>query len=1294
MLTFLNNSGKIIEVNIMSSIKKIILISVFVLFSSFLFTQQASAQTCCVISSAISTCDESVAKVCISIRASFVEDVINPGLNYDLKDEDGNDLNKVSLDNNSFIIQETNKIKFIFEVAEDTTQITLPSITNINFSANKSIEYTDIVINKHPNPYSPVDVTLNANHGVIKGGGIYSQPFSGLQNGNGGNISLTAKVINTKDIQVAGHSGSGGDVSIIGDYVITGGIYVQSIIGLKDGFFKWEVFGDAGTIAINGLTDPQQVVAFMVTGDIPEIFAFGVNPSDVEIQAKELIWLGGDILNSSGCDLSISEPKVEACDYGGLCNLDHVTYPFRRYCKNYSASGIVDLKSDGVGKDRGIFIQGGINNSAGTVYNDFDNTNIGGGDYTGVGEVGMISLEATNGLVYVGSIVSVGAHIEPLTVDINATWAQIKNNIITDNIDVKAWPDEIGLAMARTGNIRIRAMGNVNSEPMVVLGGTISSQGQYAFAPNGGNVIIESDYRIEGAGGLTVNTSGRSGGSEQDWYAIKGVKESPYPPNDYIFDSGIFCQEDMEQNEYYNGTDGFDAQPGGNGGNITIAADVIQWNITGGDLNLTSNGGGGGNGRYGGYGAYCPVDGDGVPPMTGFAGPVTHVIPIIGKGGAGGNGGSGGIIDVQAYSLHCFDDFDLSSTGGAGGTRGDDGSSTGQWGDVHPAGNKHTGNCDLDGWQGANVPVLTPPNPGGDGGNAGDISLIPMPTDKPVTKVDVSAFGGEVDVFLPVPNFKNVWGDPYPWYCTNISDQFETPCQNENLDTLIWTDGFSWVWETERTDLDVAQLGPAPYIGQKGPDGGDGGTVIINSLIDLGAVINYDVSGKDGKKGSQGQNSNMEMGGTGGIGGDGGDGGTIQGNFDRGQDYNDTALRGGFVGDGGLPGASEIFLPDTAWYFLPIHLGGICQNPDNKRWGDWRYSVGYDEIHTLPSADMGPSGLEQGTPGSIDSIPPALFQGAEEEGCLNPPEGLGGIVWANWSNNTIPEIDFIPDPDKIPDDFPEDIPILIPDGDDPAVPVWIPKLPPPDWLSDWLPVPDEIPLIEDGVPVKIVPWPDWDVLTEPNNPPTIVLNITIINGCLMSSPIIEFDWTYDDPDDDDLQSAYKIEIDDNPDFNSPDVLEGGDGTHQGYIAEFDKPYYWKIEVWDSGGPQGPGNELSDSASGQIDSIHHYPWPSFDWSEENGSFLFDNTTGEVSETGCFLGPCFYTWNLEDGYFSDGTPVSDWPGSELPGEVYFDPFDSDKTLTLSIIDGLFYICDATVILSSTETLLPPKWKEIPP
>lgn len=1158
--------------------KKFVLISVFVLFFAFLFIQQASAQACCILNDiADPGCSTDQAQACISIQSSFIAEGVNkkigPGVSLQLEIGTA----KVIVTETDFIIQGTDQIKFLLDDLEDplfdATPITLDSLNNINFSANKSIQYQNIVIAKNL-LYSPVDINLNANS-LIKGRAIYSRSLAPIQLGNGGNVSIEARVINIGDIIIPGNSGNGGNIKIFGDYIITGQIFTPSIRGqLLDGLLA---FGNAGQITIKNFIGADKIVALKVNGPV---YAYGVNPSNIEIQAQELIWFEDEIVNSSGCDLAT---KIEICDYGNLCAKaaalgDNTTYPYRRYCEDYGTSGRVNLVSDGVGKDRGIFILDGINNSAGTTaYNSSDNTNIGGGDYTGMGEVGMISLSAVNGLVYVGAIVSVGAHTVNPAVDINATWAQIRRNIVADNINVKALPNEIGFGL-RAGNIRIQARGDINSEPMVALGGTIFSQGKYAFAPNGGNVVIESDYRIEADGLMEINTSGRAGEfidnvHGPDWYIVKGVRYSPYSGN-YIFNSGDFCQENTAQNEYYNGSNGTNSLPGGNGGNITINGDVIQWN--GGNLSLDSNGGHGGNGGYGGQGAYCQVGG------LGFQGPVKNVIPEMGKGGAGGNGGQGGIISVQADILHCFDSFNINSFGGGGGYAGMDGNTAGDLGPGIPLGNLHTGNCDLSGWiiPDQDIPVLTPPNPGGNGGNAGNIDLSPMPTDKQVMAVNMSVNGGSAGEDLSW-HFSAVWNMPYPWYCTFTEDnEFKTPCQTAALGN-----------DYHREDSDFLRVGqftppfpPPSYIGQKGPDGGHAGNIVFDSLISPVGSGTIQIKGGNGDAGSKGQNSTMKKAGTGGQGGDGGNGGNIS---ITPFGFVSIDMQGGDGGDGGDGGISKIQgIPDNQKYFT----GEICQDPDREFWGGSGYSelLDYLNIETIPSADDGANGLAGNTSDLNPPIDAAIPQ--EGETCyFIPEEDPKDIDWINWGDNPIPEIRFIPNPDKIPDDFPEDV-LIIPDPDpkwseeDPA-PVWIPE--PDDWPEDWPPpLDDEIPPVDDEVPVLIIPWPDWSIVAEePNNAPTAInLEVITIPECLATFPAI-FSWEYSDTDHDldaippksDPQSAYQIQIATDGGFDDEDIVldscdpapgtcaSGNSSNSYSTQLDFNTRYFWRVKVWDTNG---------------------------------------------------------------------------------------------------------------------------------
>lgn len=185
--------------------QKIILASVFVLFFAFLFIQQAFAQ--CILENITSSCTETEAQTGITIQSSFIADVVNqPGVNFNL-------LNKVIVDDNSFIIQGTDKIEFILDAIDmgnpGITRITRSGLINITFSATNLIDYKYILIDKPllnpPNleTNSVDNITLSAVNGAIRGEDISNVPAWGKL-GNGGNVTIEASVVQVGNINTSG----------------------------------------------------------------------------------------------------------------------------------------------------------------------------------------------------------------------------------------------------------------------------------------------------------------------------------------------------------------------------------------------------------------------------------------------------------------------------------------------------------------------------------------------------------------------------------------------------------------------------------------------------------------------------------------------------------------------------------------------------------------------------------------------------------------------------------------------------------------------------------------------------------------------------------------------------------------------------------------------------------------------------------------------------------------------------------------------------------------------------------
>jgi len=93
-----------------------------------------------------------------------------------------------------------------------------------------------------------------------------------------------------------------------------------------------------------------------------------------------------------------------------------------------------------------------------------------------------------------------------------------------------------------------------------------------------------------------------------------------------------------------------------------------------------------------------------------------------------------------------------------------------------------------------------------------------------------------------------------------------------------------------------------------------------------------------------------------------------------------------------------------------------------------------------------------------------------------------------------------------------------------------------------------------------------------NTPPSATitgLNNNAQNYCGSPSPVVNFQWQFNDPDIGDYQTAYQVQIDDDASFVSPIAFDSGktygDNNSPSYGSGLDylSNYYWRVQVWDS-----------------------------------------------------------------------------------------------------------------------------------
>ena len=224
------------------------------------------------------------------------------------------------------------------------------------------------------------------------------------------------------------------------------------------------------------------------------------------------------------------------------------------------------------------------------------------------------------------------------------------------------------------------------------------------------------------------------------------------------------------------------------------------------------------------------------------------------------------------------------------------------------------------------------------------------------------------------------------------------------------------------------------------------------------------------------------------------------------------------------------------------------------------------------------------------------------------------------------------------------------------------------------------------------------ILIEKSGPPTAHdLNVTPPNPTdycwIIGYPPVRVNWTFFDPGD--TQSAFKIEVDDNSDFSSPEVetgkVNGDSGSYvfqqAGEQLSWGKTYYWRLKVTDSENntsnwiypPNPSAGPVTPSPGTPFITTHPWPEPDFEWlpAEPTAAEIIQFT--DLSQFHDSSQSWF--WDFGDGQSST---------SQNP--IYAYPLAGMHNVTLTATDSDNYSCDLT---KTVKVGLPlPGWKEIPP
>lgn len=215
---------------------------------------------------------------------------------------------------------------------------------------------------------------------------------------------------------------------------------------------------------------------------------------------------------------------------------------------------------------------------------------------------------------------------------------------------------------------------------------------------------------------------------------------------------------------------------------------------------------------------------------------------------------------------------------------------------------------------------------------------------------------------------------------------------------------------------------------------------------------------------------------------------------------------------------------------------------------------------------------------------------------------------------------------------------------------------------------------------------DYKVLTgaKINRPPEARnLSVSETDYCCAGSPPVQLSWEFYDPDAGDYQTAYRVQIDTNSDFSSPEVDTGKvSSSSEQYVPlnlSFETTYYWRVMVWDSADKS---SFWTIGPSFTTDS--HHPCPDFTWTPERPAV---DQIVQFTDLSTPDGGGIQSWSWR---FEFGNPST---SSEQNPQTKFTQIDSDgNQVRLRIQDLNGNICSITKHVNVRLPL--PKWKEIQP
>ena len=213
-------------------------------------------------------------------------------------------------------------------------------------------------------------------------------------------------------------------------------------------------------------------------------------------------------------------------------------------------------------------------------------------------------------------------------------------------------------------------------------------------------------------------------------------------------------------------------------------------------------------------------------------------------------------------------------------------------------------------------------------------------------------------------------------------------------------------------------------------------------------------------------------------------------------------------------------------------------------------------------------------------------------------------------------------------------------------------------------------------------------------------------------PPVRLRWEFYDPSGL-TQSAYQIQIDDNPDFSPPIIVDTGKviSSASSFVVappyqtlSWGRTYYWRIKVWNS------QNVSSDWIVYQNNTpppesfttiSQPFPFVNVNWNPQNPAVNQTVQFCSVPESGkcetqpsggwtqCYVSPCTWYWTFpSDWEYATGSSSS----SKNPAGQF--TLAGDKTFNLEVRDNRGYSCRACPLGCTLNVRRLPIWFPIPP